>query len=78
MSIDNDHGAIKPMPKLDEIEDAIRALPPSDFAALRDWIAEYDALLWDRQFEEDVEAGRLDALAEEALADLCEGRCTNF
>jgi hypothetical protein len=29
---------------------------------------------WDRQFETDVAAGRLDALAEEALADLRAGR----
>ena len=63
------------MTTLDELENAIRALPQADFAALRDWIAEYDALLWDRQLEEDVQAGRLDALAEEALADLREGRC---
>ena len=31
-----------------------------------------------RQFEEDVAAGRLDRLAEEALRDLREGRCTDL
>ncbi|HEV3051171.1 MAG TPA: hypothetical protein VGX50_12735 [Longimicrobium sp.] len=28
------------------------------------------AVAWDREFEEDVAAGRLDALADEALTDL--------
>jgi hypothetical protein len=36
-----------------------------------------DAAAWDRQIEEDVAAGRLDALADEALDDLREGRCTD-
>ena len=38
--------------------------------------AEFDAAIWDRQFEADVAAGRLDALAEKALQDLKAGRCT--
>lgn len=33
---------------------------------------------WDRQFEADVAAGRLDQLAEEVLQDLREGRCTDL
>jgi hypothetical protein len=41
------------------------------------WFAEFDAARWDRQIEEDVAAGRLDALAEEALNDLRQGRCTD-
>ena len=39
---------------------------------------EKDAEVWDRQLEEDVRAGRLDALAEEALRDLREGCCTDL
>ena len=66
------------MSTVHEIEDAIRRLPPQDLATLRAWFAEYDAKVWDRQFEEDVAAGRLDALAEEALRDLREGRCTDL
>ena len=30
---------------------------------------------WDKQFEQDVAAGRLDGLADEAIRDLREGRC---
>ncbi len=66
------------MSTLDEIETAIRNLPVGDLAVLRDWFAEFDAEAWDRQFEQDVNDGRLDALAEEALQDLREGRCTDL
>ena len=61
-----------------EIEDAIRKLPDEDLAALRAWFAEFDAAAWDLQFERDVAEGRLDALAEEALRDCREGRCTDL
>ena len=30
---------------------------------------------WDEQLESDIAAGRLDALANEALSDLRNGRC---
>jgi hypothetical protein len=61
-----------------EIEDAIRKLPDEDLAALRAWFAEFDAAAWDRQFERDVAAGRLDVLADEALRDWREGRCSDL
>jgi hypothetical protein len=66
------------MSTVNEIEDAIRRLPDEDLVALRAWFAEFDAAAWDRQFERDVAEGRLDALAEEALRDSREGRCTEL
>lgn len=66
------------MSTVDEIEQAIRNLDPQDLIVLREWFAEFDAELWDRRFEQDVAAGRLDHLAEEALRDLREGRCTDL
>lgn len=39
---------------------------------------DFDADAWDKQFEEDVNAGRLDVLADEAIRDLSEGRCTDL
>ena len=66
------------MNTVQEIEQAIRGLTPQDLAAFRAWFADFDADAWDRQLEEDVAAGRLDRLAEEALQDLCEGRCTDL
>lgn len=66
------------MSTVDEIEQAIRNLGPQDLAVLREWFAAFDAELWDRQLEQDVAAGRLDYLAEEAMRDLKEGRCTDL
>jgi hypothetical protein len=66
------------MSTVDEIEDAILKLPDEDLAALRAWFAEFDAAAWDRQFERDVAGGALDALADEALRDSREGRCTDL
>ncbi|NJN87746.1 MAG: hypothetical protein HC881_17380 [Leptolyngbyaceae cyanobacterium SL_7_1] len=66
------------MNTLNEIERAVQQLSSEDLAAFRAWFAEFDAELWDRQFEADVAAGRLDALAEKALKHLQEGRCTDL
>ncbi|MDY6783274.1 MAG: hypothetical protein SW833_12155 [Cyanobacteriota bacterium] len=63
---------------LKDIEQAVRQLAPSEFNAFRAWFAEYDAEIWDREFETDVKAGRLNALAEKALRDLREGHCTDL
>ena len=65
------------MSTIAEIERAIEQLSPDELAVLREWLAERDAAQWDRQFEEDVAAGRLDAMAEEAIRELREGRSTD-
>ena len=57
-----------------EIERAIEQLPPQELAALRAWFAKFDGERWDHQFEQDAAAGKLDALADEALSDLRSGR----
>jgi hypothetical protein len=66
------------MSSIQEIEQAIRQLSSEDLAAFRTWFIEFDASLWDSQLENDVVAGRLDKLADEALLDLREGRCTDL
>jgi hypothetical protein len=33
---------------------------------------------WDEQLEKDVQSGKLDHLADQALKDLKEGRCTEL
>ena len=50
-----------------EIQQAIVSLPRSEYAQLIRWLREYDWEEWEREFEEDVRAGRLDFLAAEAL-----------
>jgi hypothetical protein len=63
---------------IQEIETAVSRLSREELSAFRVWFQEFDAEAWDRQFEEDVAAGRLDYLAEEALRDLREGRCAEL
>ncbi|MDQ3606507.1 MAG: hypothetical protein M3418_10050 [Gemmatimonadota bacterium] len=62
------------MSTVNEIERAIRSLSRAELSEFRAWFLEFDAEAWDRQFEQDVAAGRLCALADEALADLRAGR----
>lgn len=57
-----------------EIETAVAQLSAEELAAFREWFLEFDAAEWDTQFEQDASAGRLDALADEALDDLRQGR----
>jgi hypothetical protein len=63
-------------PSVQEIETAVSQLAPEQLANFRAWFAEYDAQHWDQQFEHDAIAGRLDALAAEALDDYRAGRTT--
>ena len=56
------------MSSVEEIEVRIRGLSAAELAALRAWFAAYDAEVWDRQFEADATAGKLDRLAEQALS----------
>ena len=65
------------MTRIEEVEHAVRELSPQDLVAFRSWFAEFDATVWDEEIEEDVAAGRLDALADEVLQDLRSGRCTD-
>lgn len=62
------------MGRLEVIEGQIRQLSPEELTRFRDWFAEFDAEHWDRQFEADVNAGKLDALAERALRDHASGQ----
>jgi hypothetical protein len=64
------------MSTVDEIERAIKGLSPDKLAELRAWFADFDAQAWDREFEEDVQEGRLDQLADKALDALDRGQCT--
>jgi hypothetical protein len=66
------------MREIEEIENAVEQLPREELSRFRDWFARFDAQAWDRELEEDVDAGRLDSLADEALRDLREGRCDDL
>lgn len=66
------------MSSVKEIESAVAQLSRKELARFRSWLADFDASAWDRQFEADAAAGRLDALGDEALRDLDEGRCRDM
>ncbi len=62
------------MTNVERLEREIEALSPEERANFRAWYEAFDAAEWDRQVEKDVKAGRLDRLAEAALADYEAGR----
>ena len=55
------------MSTVTEIESALRGLPVSDAREVAHWLQEYLDQQWDKQMDEDIAAGRLDKLAEQAL-----------
>lgn len=52
-----------------DIEKAITQLPQNQLRQFRAWYEKFDIDSWDEQIEKDVAAGKLDALAEAAIAD---------
>ena len=62
------------MSNVEAIEQQIEKLSPEELAAFRRWYAMFDAEAWDRQFEADVKAGKLDDLANKALHAHSSGR----
>ena len=57
-----------------EIEQAVEQLTQDQLAEFRAWYEKFDAAVWDRQIEEDIVAGKLDALADATIADHQTGR----
>ncbi|HNO34542.1 MAG TPA: hypothetical protein PKK30_09530 [Nitrospira sp.] len=55
------------MSKVEAIKQQIEKLSADELAMFRRWYAMFDAEVWDREFEADAKASRLDALAEKAL-----------
>jgi len=66
------------MSTLQDIEKAVQELSPDQLATFRAWFVEYDHALWDQQLERDIASGRFDSLADEAIEDLRNGRCSDL
>ena len=66
------------MGKVEKLEREIQDLSPEEMTELREWFAAFDAQAWDRQFEADVRAGKLDALADQALKAHATGQTTKL
>lgn len=63
------------MRTVQQIEEAITRLSKDELSVLRGWFEEFEARIWDNQFEEDVKLGKLEKLANEAIADFRAGKC---
>ncbi len=63
------------MIKIRDIEKTITSLPSQELAEFRNWFLKYDAVKWDKQFENDAKDGKLDKLANKAIADFKNGKC---
>jgi hypothetical protein len=66
------------MTKVEQLEKEVQNLTPEELAAFRAWFAEHDWLMWDRQLESDVAAGKLEKFAAEALAEHKRGETTEI
>jgi hypothetical protein len=62
------------MSKVETLERKVTALSTEELAEFRRWFVEFDAKEWDRQFEQDANADKLDARAEKALRDHAAGK----
>jgi hypothetical protein len=57
------------MTTAEDIEKAVEQLAPGELARFRAWFAAFDAEQFDAAITRDAEAGKLDAWADEALAE---------
>jgi hypothetical protein len=61
------------MTTVEDIEKAIQKLGASEFNRLRAWFEDYQAARFDEKIASDADAGKLDRLAEQAVADFRKG-----
>ena len=63
------------MQAVQELQSAVSQLSVEELARFREWFDKFDAEVWDRQFEEDAKSGKLNQLANQAIADFQAGKC---
>jgi hypothetical protein len=66
------------MTKIEDIEKAVSSLSPDELAEFRAWFEGFEADQFDRKIERDARAGRLDGLADAAVAEFNEGRARDL
>lgn len=57
-----------------ELQSAVSQLSAEELARFRVRFDEFDAEVWDEQFEADAKPGKLDQLANQAIADFQAGK----
>lgn len=68
------HAILHAVTVVQDIKNAVAQLPAEELSAFRAWFEEFDAVRLDEKIERDAASGRLDGLADEALADHLKGR----
>jgi len=58
-----------------EIESAIEKLAPSEVSKLSEWFADFEAQIWDKKIERDLQNGKFKNLIEEVEKDFAGGNC---
>jgi hypothetical protein len=66
------------MTAVQSLEEQVKRLSDKELREFREWFFEWDSDDWDRQIERDAQAGKLDALAAEALAEYSAGKATEI
>ncbi len=61
------------MSTIEEIERAVSSLPADEYAKFRAWLEEFEAARFDHRIEADARQGKLDGMAEEAIAGVRQG-----
>ena len=65
-----------PSMSVEEIESVVSSLPAAELTRFSQWFEEFMAEQWDRQIEQDMLSGRLDAALKRADDHYEAGRCT--
>ena len=60
---------------VNEIESAIKKLPPEEISRLSEWFEEFEAQIWDEQIASDLERGKFKTQLDEAAADFLNDKC---
>ncbi|MBG1264568.1 hypothetical protein [Nostoc commune] len=63
---------------LEQIESAILQLSPNEYQKLLEWFADLDYQRWEEQLEKDIADGKLEAFAQEAIAEFEAGNCRSI
>ena len=62
------------MTQVQRIEEEVASLPKVELAKFRSWFENFDAQAWDKQIEEDITSGKIDDIADKAIAEFKAGK----
>jgi hypothetical protein len=63
---------------LKELKQAIQGLSADDFKTFEAWFDDFRTEQWNKQISADTKAGKLNKMAEQALADFRKGKFTKM